>query len=425
MARGKCALCKKDSVPKKSHIVPKFVSKWLKKTSATGFMRGVKEPKKRLQDLPRLPLLCGDCEQLFSKLESYFASKIFHPILDGKEKEVSYDEDFQRLIVSLNWRTLLTGYSDQIKVHPWIEQHLLTAEECWRKYLLQESPNTEPYEHHCFSVGYIKSEIGVPEKFQWYTLRATDSTLVSNDDQSVVFAFTHFPHFFFASTIFPFTFPSWKATKISSKGKFSIKNLIDDPFFWDFLVSRGKLTVSSLDGSGSEKIAKAIEKEPEKFLKSESFIVMLEESKRQRLKRIEKLPETIKGLIDIIDRSVDNPALNTLQQKWVDYTQHTVANALSRIPLDKAQIIDALLQSTTFMADVNHRITQCEFETQELIVKFMVTLCETKNQQRNFLKQAVDDLKKKKHADDQRIIVVFSFNPWDQEMPYETVYYVD
>jgi hypothetical protein len=424
MAKGKCALCKKHSVLKKSHIVPKFVSKWLKKTSATGFMRGVKEPKKRLQDLPRLPLLCSDCEQLFSELESFFASKIFHPILDGQEKEVGYDENLQRFIVSLNWRTLVTTYSDQIKVHPWIEQHVQTAEECWRKYLLKESPNIEPYEHHCFFLDYIESEIGVPEKFQWYTLRGADSTLASNDDQSAVFAFTHFPHFVFVSTIFPFTFPDWRATKINSKGNFSIKKQISDYFFWDFLVSRGKLVASSIDGSGNEQIVKAIEKEPEKFLKSESFVVMLEESKRKRLKRIEKLPETIKGLIDIIDRSVDNPLLDILQQKWVDYTSHIVADALSQIPLDKAQIIDALLKSTTFLADENHRVTQCEFETQELIVKFMVTICETKNHQRKLLTQTVDDLKKRKHSDDQRIVVVFTFNPWDQEMPYETAYCV-
>jgi hypothetical protein len=247
----------------------------------------------------------------------------------------------------------------------------------------------------------------------------------SNDDQSAVFAFMHFPHFFFVSTIFPFTFPDWKATKINSKGKFSIKMQINDYFFWDFLVSRGKLVASSLDGSGYEQIVKAIEKEPEKFLKSESFVVMLEESKRERRKRIGKLPKTIKGLIDIIDRSVDNPVLNILQQKWVDFTQHIVAEALSRITLDKAQIIDALLQSTTFSADANHRITQCEFETQKLIVKFMVTLCETKEQQRKLLTQAIDDLKKKKHPNDQRIIVVFSFNPWDREMPYETAYYTN
>ena len=70
MALGTCALCGQQKDLRKSHIVPRFVGKWLKSTSATGFLRGVKNPELRLQDLPTLPLLCGDCEQIFSKLET-------------------------------------------------------------------------------------------------------------------------------------------------------------------------------------------------------------------------------------------------------------------------------------------------------------------------------------------------------------------
>jgi hypothetical protein len=38
-------------------------------------------------------------------------------------------------------------------------------------------------------------------------------------------------------------------------------------------------------------------------------------------------------------------------------------------------------------------------------------------------REAVDVLAKKKDPEDERIIVVFSFNPLDEEMPYETGYY--
>jgi len=77
MNRGKCALCNKESDLRVSHIIPRFVSVWLKQTSATGFLRGTKNPEKRMQDLPKLPFLCGDCKQNFSKLENYFAKNIF------------------------------------------------------------------------------------------------------------------------------------------------------------------------------------------------------------------------------------------------------------------------------------------------------------------------------------------------------------
>ena len=422
MAEGKCALCKEHKSLKKSHIIPKFVSKWLKETSATGFLRGVKKPEKRMQDLPTLPLLCGDCEQRFSKLESYFADRIFYPILNECKDEISHDDTLLRFVISLSWRTLKTGYSCSVEIHPWIKKHLNKAERIWRKYLLQESSDSGSYEHHLFFTGYAKKEIDIPKKFQWYALRAADSTLVSS--RSTVFAFTHFPHVFFASTIFPLTFSGWKSTKIYNKGKITTKSEINDYYFWKFLVSRCETISSSLDGSANEKIVKSLEKKPERFLKSESLAVMIEESKRERLKRIRKMPKGIQALIDIIDRSVDNPEFDFLQQGWANYTQHIVANALSYIPINEATVIDALIQSTITVADEKHEHTQCDFETRELIARFMVTICDTKSRQLELLSQAIDDLRKKKEPNDQRIIVVFSFNPSDQEMPFETGYYV-
>ena len=69
MTEGICALCKKYTVLVKSHIIPKFVSKWLKETSATGYLRGVEKPTERKQDLPKLPLFsenCADVKRLAS-----------------------------------------------------------------------------------------------------------------------------------------------------------------------------------------------------------------------------------------------------------------------------------------------------------------------------------------------------------------------
>ena len=36
-----CALCHESKELKESHFIPKFVGKWLKKTSATGYLRNV------------------------------------------------------------------------------------------------------------------------------------------------------------------------------------------------------------------------------------------------------------------------------------------------------------------------------------------------------------------------------------------------
>jgi len=424
MVEGKCALCKKHSTLKKSHIVPKFVGKWLKKTSATGFLRGVKEPYVRMQDLPRLPLLCGNCEQLFSKLEHYFAAKVFHPILDDKKEEIQYDENLHRFIISLSWRTLVTAFSDQVKVHPWIEEHINKAEETWRRYLLNESKDIGETENHLFYLGFIENDVDLPRRFQWYLFRAVDSTLASNE-VDIVFSYTHFPHFFFISTILPSTFPEWKYTKIENNGKFSIRSQINDDSIWDFLVSRGKFLLTVLGSSADPSIIKAIEKDPEKFLKSDSFLVMKEESKRRRRKRINEMPESIRNLIGIVDHSADNPELDSLKQRWAYYLQHVVADALSNIPQSSAVIIDQLIQSVFVLIDERNRFSKIDFETKELIARFMVTLGYTKNEQRQMIEGAIDELKNGKNPEDHRIIVVFSFNPLDPVMPYETGYYAD
>jgi hypothetical protein len=51
MVTGTCALCGENKKLRMSHIIPNFVFKWMKETSATGFLRSAENPKKRLQDL--------------------------------------------------------------------------------------------------------------------------------------------------------------------------------------------------------------------------------------------------------------------------------------------------------------------------------------------------------------------------------------
>lgn len=66
---GTCQLCKTKSQLMRSHFIPKFVGKWLKKTSMTGYFRTNDNVNKRAQDTPKEYLLCGDCEKLFSAFE--------------------------------------------------------------------------------------------------------------------------------------------------------------------------------------------------------------------------------------------------------------------------------------------------------------------------------------------------------------------
>jgi hypothetical protein len=101
-----CALCKKEKPLQISHIVPSFVGKWLKESSASGFMRELRAPNERIQDVWKTQLLCRDCKGITFRLETYLAKEIFYPYLEGKNKPLNYDDRFLRFAVSQSWRLL-------------------------------------------------------------------------------------------------------------------------------------------------------------------------------------------------------------------------------------------------------------------------------------------------------------------------------
>ena len=75
-----CRLCGSNAdALKQSHIVPRFVGRWLKDGSITPYFRYGGNMDKRSQDLPSIELLCGRCENLFSAWETKFANEIFYP----------------------------------------------------------------------------------------------------------------------------------------------------------------------------------------------------------------------------------------------------------------------------------------------------------------------------------------------------------
>jgi hypothetical protein len=90
--KGQCALCKEERELKQSHITPAFVIRWIKRTRATPYLRSPINTNIPSQDGKKIPLLCADCEQLFSDVEKVFAEKIFIPYHDQGVRSFSYDK---------------------------------------------------------------------------------------------------------------------------------------------------------------------------------------------------------------------------------------------------------------------------------------------------------------------------------------------
>ena len=279
---GICALCEKEKELCGSHFIPKFVFDWIKKTSATGYLRQAININKRLQDGAKEKFLCTECENKFSKYEKYFADNFFYPYLDKKKTSFTYDENLQKFIVSISWRLLKKDLGGFKAFQPGMFEYAKHAEKYWKKILLNDELD-EKYEHHLFLFDYIEnSSIDLPKRFQWYTMRATDGTIASS--KSEAFLFVKLPSIFFISSIFPASIKDyWKNTLIEKRGILKVPQSSEYPGFWDFLQSRVELSNKNEPSERQRnKIGETALKDLKKIRNSKSFEVWLEEEKNKR-----------------------------------------------------------------------------------------------------------------------------------------------
>jgi len=421
-----CALCRLKKELRASHIIPRFVGKWLKATSATGLLRGVTDPDKRLQDLRKILLLCKDCEERLSKLETYFANKFFFPFLENKKRSFKYDSRLVRFIISLSWRTLLVSYDDFVKDVPSLSAYVDRAEETWRKYLLGFSSDLRPYEHHLFFFDYVTDGENLPKDFQWYTLRTVDATLVGNEQR--VLAYTKFPWMMFVSSIYPTKLEGWEGTKIEGAGEISQPQSIRDKAFESFLIDRPKVLFNKIprrsSGSADRRILKTLEKKPKTYLKSQSLEVSLAEAKRAREIRKRKLPPCVKELIWIIEEALEDASLAKTERQLRKLELSILADALARISDDEALRLESLIKSTIQKSKKLGEDAKCTFETDEIVVVFMVNLYFTKEEQRSQVIAELNKLMKSRKTNDAKYLMVFSWNPFEPDLPYESAFFI-
>jgi hypothetical protein len=134
-----CKLCKKNDQLKISHVLPRFLGKYLKETSATGFLTAVDVNGKpsRSQDLYKRYLLCDQCESVLNEAETFFADKIFYPFKKNELQAIPEDDRLGKFAISVSLRAL---WIMQFVEHPladrWKDQ-LQGLETEWRNYLLK------------------------------------------------------------------------------------------------------------------------------------------------------------------------------------------------------------------------------------------------------------------------------------------------
>lgn len=187
-----CALCGSDVPLIESHILPAFVFRWLKNTSATGFLRYSETPNRRVQDGLRLPWCCPECEALFSKWETPFASKVFAPLNADEDAEAQYEEWMLKFCVSVSWRVLtymgeiggLDEFSDEQ------QEEAAKAEAQWASFLLGQAEHPGRFEQHLLPLTAIASTsaTNLASNINRYFLRGTEFHVANGQRTAVTYA---------------------------------------------------------------------------------------------------------------------------------------------------------------------------------------------------------------------------------------------
>lgn len=159
---GMCKLCREPSELLESHIIPRFVFAWMKRTSSTGFLRNGRNPNQRQQDGLKTYLLCAACESRLNAWETPFAAHVFLPFHEQEQIVLPYDDWLLKLCVSVSWRVLTylrdLGHTAEMEVD--FGGDVDAALATWAAFLLGQRLDTAPFQQNLVPLGSIKCSNG-------------------------------------------------------------------------------------------------------------------------------------------------------------------------------------------------------------------------------------------------------------------------
>jgi hypothetical protein len=278
---SECELCGNKAELKDSHVIPRFVLKYIKKTGATPFMTKVDDPENRFQDHTE-KLLCGDCEQKLNQFESPFAGQIFYPYVRGQKDSFEYNEWLQRFIISVNWRLIISEMSRWEELPCFSRDAVKDAKEIWGNILRESEPlRNDPFTHHIVFLDKLdlRTDPGeLPDKWEHYRDRATDATVITGVGTHYYFKF---PQIAFISCIQPPDVTGFRNTQIELSGEIGPPQSI--PYDWEsFFVNRVNRAFDyETSEERQEQITEWMLKRPERAIESESFKTWNESMQRR------------------------------------------------------------------------------------------------------------------------------------------------
>lgn len=418
-----CALCGRSGEIRQSHIIPKFASRWIKRTAATGYLASAADAAKRAQDGVKVQLLCGDCEELFSKYEKHFAENVFCPFHDKGARSFNYDKNLALFAASLSWRSLKTTCGEAARDRPNLATAIDRAEACLRGYLLGKRGSIEPYESHLVFVGN-ESSCGEFHANKWYTTRSIDSTLVPSN--GAVFAYSLLPRMAVVTSILPATMDGWLGTSIKPDGKIETSQRVDDPVFWEFVRNRALQALTLSPGPSDEvaerRLKRAWESNKLKALNSESMDIVMEEmyEKMGMEMRSKAMPKTIIALVeDVMKKAGVASGGGLAEDREARWCTREVAQVLAALPKNEAEAIDREIKEVIYKAMNAHVHEAGLVKTSHIWVVFMVHHGASRVVQHKKIHDELTSLESQRTGD--RVpIAIFSMNVEDGGCSYES-----
>ena len=108
-----CKFCNQNEAIENSHVIPKAIYDWLKKTAPSPYIRSVHNPTQRVQDGLKSALLCNDCEVNFSKIEDDFNRGFFTKVANYRKpcpKLLPITSNVLKCFYVIAWRVLADSY---------------------------------------------------------------------------------------------------------------------------------------------------------------------------------------------------------------------------------------------------------------------------------------------------------------------------
>jgi hypothetical protein len=277
---GQCRMCCNVRLLVEGHIVPSFVYRWLKETSATGFLRTGENPNIRKQDGWKRYWFCRECEDQMGRFEKPFSNQLFPLLTTDQPGPYRYGPWLSRFAATVAWRTVLLYMerADAFELFTTEQKALLpSALEHWRAFARGEAETPGMHELHFIPMGLIKSFRGptTPQPNLRYAMRAIEIHVASTTTQA--FAYVKMGPAVVLGFIQPPTPNNWVGTCISLRNDQLARQMSVPAPFVEYFMERAARVLASerqLSPRQRDKINRAIEAHIERAADSETTRAM-------------------------------------------------------------------------------------------------------------------------------------------------------